>query len=244
MPLFDASTLPDDATAIAEANRGIEKLRERLVDEIEVPALPPFMLVHSMTQAFLQGQIRRALMFVEGGYEAYVAHRGLVAFACARAIYETVACVVDFCDTLTTKLAQGNFEDTAKFLHNRHFSARMERFVSNVEGFENKSVNILTLIDKLGKNLPGLKEDYEFLSERTHPNGLGSLHYFWDDDDNDVIKFSTIPKDQGGALQYLILAGRLMFLMDLRISRLEHDVQAFCRREDRRLRRLLSRFRQ
>jgi hypothetical protein len=44
MSLFDASALPEHSATIAQVNGGIEKLRERLVDEIEWPSLPPFLL--------------------------------------------------------------------------------------------------------------------------------------------------------------------------------------------------------
>jgi hypothetical protein len=173
-------------------------------------------------------------MFVEGGYEAYAAHRGLVTFTCARAIYETVACVFEFCDTLKDKLVENDFKKIAKFLAARQFAARMEKLslirvepAMGVE-FDNKAVNVLKCIDKLSKHLPNLRQDYEFLSERTHPNCLGALDYFWVSGEDDKIKFS-IPGDQRDALKSLIEAGRLMALMELRISETEREIDAYCR---------------
>jgi hypothetical protein len=107
------------------------------------------------------------------------------------------------------------------------------------DGFDNTALNILTCVKKLSENCPEVKEDYDFLSEKTHPNGLGALHYFWDNGDDDIIKFA-MPADRGGALAYLIKAGGLMGLMEHRISRLEPDLQAYCRREAEQWQRVLT----
>jgi hypothetical protein len=182
MSLFDASKLSSfeiPADLITIANKGVDNLRDRLVDEIDTSCLLPGYVIRWSIQMFFQGHVRRSLMFIEGGHDAFLSGRGLVAYACARAIYETFACVFDFCDKVTEHIQSRNFEKAAAFIHGRKFSARMKDFISKdileTETIDNTAVNILTQIDRLSKSFTELKEEYDFLSERTHPNGLGSL---------------------------------------------------------------------
>jgi hypothetical protein len=74
------------------------------------------------------------------------------------------------------------------------------------------AVNILTQIDRVSKHVPGFREEYDLLSERTHPNGLGALCHFWGLG-KDVIRFSD-GADQENAVNCLLRAvGRLLGLM-------------------------------
>ncbi|HMJ42414.1 MAG TPA: hypothetical protein VK522_09055 [Pseudolabrys sp.] len=226
MPLFEVSKISEMGASpeIASfANEGIDKLRARLVNEIAVSVLPN-RIVKSMVQVFFQGHIRRSLMLIEGGYEAYQSGRGLVVYICARAIYETVACVLDFCDKLTDHLVAGDFIKTCHFLYARTHAARMEGLTGDVDGFGNTAINILTQIDRLSKHLPNLREDYEFLSERAHPNALGALHFFSEDEstneDEGLYKFSN-GTEQKPSLSILISAGRMLGLMEHGMSVME-----------------------
>jgi hypothetical protein len=81
-----------------------------------ITSVIPDLLVRAQTRIFFQGHIRRCLMFIEGGNEAHLSGRDLVSITCARAIYETVACVFDFCEKLYDHLNEGNFEKTAQYL--------------------------------------------------------------------------------------------------------------------------------
>jgi hypothetical protein len=219
MPLFDAFKLSDvnvEPALISAANYGVDKLRSRLVDQIATSELP-WILIPSMVQVFFQGHTRRALMFVEGGYDAYLARRGLVVYACARAIYETFACVMDFCDKLTDHLTDGDFEKTAAFVAARQFAARMPEFVAKdvieKEVVDYTAVNVLTQIDRVSKHFPGFRKDYDYLSERTHPNALGALHHFWEGGDYNLIRFSN-DVDPGDVIRSLLQAGRFLGLME------------------------------
>jgi SEC-C motif len=229
MSLFDPSKLSSfdiPADVITTANIAIDKLRNRLVDQIDASCIFPGIIVRWSSQMFLQGQVRRSLMFIEGGYDAFLSGRGLVAFTCARAIYETFACVFDFCEKLTEHLQRRHFEKTVAFIHARSFSTRLKDFISKdiieTEIVDTTAVNILTQIDRLSKTFTSLKDDYEFLSERTHPNGLGSLHYFWESGD-DIVTFSN-NVDQDQVIRSLLTAARLLAIMEGRVKVLEDDL--------------------
>jgi hypothetical protein len=229
MALFDFSKLANvgyPPGVIAQANGAIDRLRSRVVDEIDHSCIIPYILLRSSVQMFFQGHIRRALMFIEGGHDAYWAGRGLVTYACARAIYETVACVIDFCDGLSDRLAKGDFEKTVVFVNERQFAARMKDFVDKrlveKEVSDNTAVNVLTQIDRVAKHIPRFREDYDHLSEKTHPNGLGALHYFWESGD-DVVKFSN-GVDQDHVIRSLIAAGCFLDLMEYRMKDMEAEL--------------------
>jgi hypothetical protein len=217
MALFEVSKFSDvdiPRALLVEANSGIDKLRARLVDTIDQSCPIPNVVVRSQVQAFFQGQIRRGLMF--NGYDACLAGRGLVAYTCARAIYETFACVMDFCDKLTDHIAEGDFEKTGAFIHARQFAARMKDFASKEvivkEIIDNTAINILTQIDRVSKHFPGFREDYDYLSEMTHPNGGGAMNYFWESGDG-IMKFSNAV-DQERVMRSLVKAGYLLARME------------------------------
>jgi hypothetical protein len=221
MPLFATSELPDiDAKFISTVNDGVEKLRSRLVNEIVTSILPPI-LVPSMVQVFFQGHTRRALMFIEGGYDAFLANRGLVAYACVRAVYETFACVMDFCDKLADHLVEGNFEKTSAFILSRQYAARIKEFVRKDvaidEITDNTAVNILTQIERVSKHFPTFREEYDLLSERTHPNGSGALLHFLESSDYrtpyQTHKFSS-GVHRKSVTRSLLEAGWLLAIMD------------------------------
>jgi hypothetical protein len=228
MPLFDVSTLSSEdmpVQLISTVNLGIDRLRARRVSKIET-GIMPHDLINSSTLAFLQAHARRALMFIEGGYDAYLAKRGLVAYSCARAICETFACVMDFCDKLTDHLAEGDFEKTACLVCARSFATRSKDYVSREvivnEVLDNTAVSILTQIDRVSRRLPDLelKEDYERLCEVVHPNGLGALSYFSIVED-DGTKFSDNGYEDQLVIRALVRAGYLLFLMDRAITLIE-----------------------
>lgn len=220
MPLFDASAFPDAKRQeeLIQANDGVDRLRDRLVDKIAQSAVPHVILKQTI-QLFFQGHVRRALQLIEGGYDAHLAGRGLIVCVCTRALYETVASVMDFCDKLTDQLAKNDFEGALLLVSNRLFATRDKELIHIDDGFDNTAVNILTQIDKLSKHLPGLRDDYDFLSEFAHPNAL-SHHHFWVSGE-DEISWSSRNTTQG---HHLISAGRLLLLMDTGMTVLEASI--------------------
>src|SRR5262245_30932988 len=104
--------------------------KRRLVDKIDHSCIIPNVFIRSEVQAFFQGQIRRSLMFIEGGHDAYLAGRGLVAYTCVRAIYETFACVMDFCGELANHIAEGDFDKTSAFVNARQYATKMRDCIS------------------------------------------------------------------------------------------------------------------
>jgi hypothetical protein len=231
MPLFDAKKLSNynvPPVLIERANEGVDRLRARLVNEI-ITSVIPDLLVRAQTRIFFQGHIRRCLMFIEGGNEAHLSGRDLVSITCARAIYETVACVFDFCEKLYDHLNEGNFEKTAQFLLVRLFAVRSKEFLDNADAdeFDFTATNVLTQIDRFSKQCLGVRADYDLLSERTHPNSLGAVLHFSEEeriDENRTITRFTNVTSPHNAIRGLVKAGYLLSLMDTGIDFMQKRV--------------------
>jgi hypothetical protein len=226
MPLFDATKLSnyDVSPALIElANEGVERLRARLVNEI-VSSVIPDLLVRAQTRIFCQSRIRRCLMFIEGGNEAHLSGRDLVSITCARAIYETVACVFDFCEKLYDHLNEGNFEKTAQFLLGRLLAVRSKEFLKDADDeFDLTATNVLTQIDRFSKKMqiPGVRGDYDLMCEIIHPNSLGAVLHFSEeeqiDEDRSITRFTNVTGSHN-AIGSLVMAGSLLLLMDAGID--------------------------
>jgi hypothetical protein len=232
MPLFDILRFPNiqiPSNLVKEANDGFDRLCASLVDKIYSNVLPD-LLFKSQTRVFFQAHTRRALMLIEGGYDACLSGRNLVAYACARGVYETVVCVADFCDKLQEHLTVGDFKKTVSFIHCRTFAGRSNDFIESNDGFDYKATNVLTQMQRFSKQLPGVLDDYEFLSELTHPNGLGAVLYFSEEEDIDdscqVTSFSNNfrPYD---AIRSLVNAGCLLSIMDSQIRSTERRLATY-----------------
>jgi hypothetical protein len=160
-------------------------------------------------------------MFIEGGNEAYLSGRDLVSIICARAIFETVACVFDFCERLYDHLNGNDFEKTAQFVLERLLAVRSKEFLEDPDEFDFTATNVLTQIDRFSKQLPGIRARYDLLSEITHPNSLGAVLYFSEEEQIDeyrsITRFTNVTSPHN-AIGSLVRAGSLLSLMDTGIG--------------------------
>ena len=60
---------------------------------------------------FFQAHLRRALAFLEGGKHALDAGHGLVAVTAVRCLFESAACIHDFCNRIIRLIDDGNIPD-------------------------------------------------------------------------------------------------------------------------------------
>jgi len=232
MTLFDASKLASDSISAEQidlANDGVEKLRGRLVAEIHTHIIPDW-FVRSQSKVFFQGHVRRALTLIEGGYDEYLSDRSLISFMCVRGIYETVACVFDFCDNLLLLLEEGDFEKTGKFIHTRLFSTRHKDLLDeDDDDFDYTATNILKQIDRFSKHVANSREEYDYFSELLHPNSLGAHLHFSDEEEIDehqaLVKFSK-QRETHDVERWLVKAGCLLSLMNIAIGVTEERLSA------------------
>jgi hypothetical protein len=166
-----------DADEIREFNAALGRLRTRRLTEISVsgPLLESKLAWKIAT--YQQPVLYRVVMLATGCAENWNARNLLCAYLAARAIIETVAVFWMFEVDLRALIEKEDVGGIDALITNRTFSTRD---VELVEAYPNtKAINILTLIDKLEKQgLPGVRQHYDFLSERCHPNSFGQQHFF------------------------------------------------------------------
>jgi hypothetical protein len=217
--LFDASKLADNRISSEQTdqvNDAVEKLRARLVDEIHTHVIPDWFVL-SQTMIFFQGHIRRVLTLIEAAYDEYQRRRAIVSLMCVRGVYETVACVVDFCEDLHSLLDEGDFEKTAYFIDTRMLATRLKDLSKSEDDVDYTATNILKQIDRLSKRVADAREEYDYFSEVLHPNSLGAVLHFSEEyqlnEYESSVKFSDSAKTHKAAF-WLVKAGFLLQLMD------------------------------
>jgi hypothetical protein len=151
--------------------------------------------LYGMARCYFQAHLRRALMFLDGGAQAMNAGYGLVTLACARSLYESVACIHDFSKRLCEMMDKDNVVEAVRFVHQRTYATRFEAKAMNNEEYDYTAVNILNQIDALQKLIPGVRRDYDQLSEAVHPNAQGAHAYFEISREDGIARFSNAQRN-------------------------------------------------
>jgi hypothetical protein len=120
----------------------------------------------------------------------------LPAILSARACLETVALFCAFKNEFESKIKHNQYDEVHRIIDKYIRITLDQEYLSGFESEEDKmfykSTNILTLIkNKLGKIVPEAVTDYEYLSNKVHPNfegvfGLYAFHY-----ENHFIEFDS-----------------------------------------------------
>jgi hypothetical protein len=174
---LDENVDQSDADEIREFNATLGRLRARRLTEISVsgPLLKSKLAWKIAT--YQQPVLYRVVMLASGCAANWNAQNLLCAYLAARAIIETVAVFWMFEVDLQELIGKGDVGGIDALITNRTFSTRDVKLVEAYPDM--KATNILTLIDKLEMQiLPGVRQHYDFLSERCHPNSFGQEHFF------------------------------------------------------------------
>jgi hypothetical protein len=99
--MFDKTQIPPD-TAMFEhidaISQSINRVRSALKDNVEMDPLNDVSMIRGQAEIFFQSHLRRALAFLDGGKHALDAGYGLLALTAIRCLYESAACIHDFCN--------------------------------------------------------------------------------------------------------------------------------------------------
>jgi hypothetical protein len=212
-PMFDKTQIPPD-TAMFEhidaINQSINRVRSALKDNVEMDPLDDVSMVRGQAEIFFQSHLRRALAFLDGGKHALDAGYGLLALTAIRCLYESAACIHDFCNHVIKLVDAGNVPDAVRLAHQRSLAQRFEVKAENTDDYDYTAVNILKQIDALNKVVPQARRDYDQLSEFVHPNAHGSVLYFIQTGPDDIVNFSA-PVDERTPILGLFLGGASLF---------------------------------
>jgi hypothetical protein len=231
--LFNSADVPADAGSpaeVGEANAIVEKLRERLVDRVEFPEPVSLFRVSNEARVYSLCHLRRCLQLIDAAHDLVYAGRGLAALMMVRGLYETVANYVAVSKQLVDLIeATAPLKEIHDFIHNRIHDARSKRLIKIVGTDAVKPTNILTQVQKMNRLRGTFEEEYEALSESTHPNAFGATLYFFEpeafrhfiDGSGDVHVFAARGYDPNEDLKWVLVGAHILTYFADAMDRLE-----------------------
>ena len=125
----------------------------------------------------MQSILYRLVALASGCALNWNAGNQLCSMLAARSLIETVASLHSFEKELRPALESEDLAKLNELTLHHSFATKEKRMLDEHIGFE--ATNVLTLVDKLERQfeIDGLRDGYDRLSERCHPNAAG--HYFF-----------------------------------------------------------------
>lgn len=160
----------------SEINGQLEELKALKVNEIRVEGHLAKSKLAWKIATLSQACLRRLVELAEA--TAFTWNQGyyISALTLARSVIETGAILCDIDENVKKHLDKEDLKGLDDFVMNRTFSTKLEDWLN--KGKVYKATNILTIIQKKDRQLPGLLDVYNGLSEYAHPNHVGlSQHY-------------------------------------------------------------------
>jgi hypothetical protein len=211
---------------IDQLNALLARLEARKVDRIIVPEPESDFRASNIIRVYCQAHLRRCLVLFESAYGLFFTENGLVSLICVRAIYETVANFLHFEKQLQDKLAEGDLQAIFEYAKTKTHATRVEPLIEE-HGEHLKAISILTQIDKMVALRATIREEYDFLSDHTHPNSFGSVLFFAElPRDKDIATFRDGGPDPGADLQWILVGCDLLQHFEHALDRIEAALPA------------------
>lgn len=182
MTLFakdDFSTEVCKPGKLDELNTIFEELQARQLNRIEIHDSNSSVRLSMMMIALSQSYIRRFIELAEASAALCQQGHWLSAITISRSLLETIAAYNAITIKLEGLVAEGNTAEIEKFTSTAAFATRLAPLIDFTGEPAVKAPNILSQIDKL-KKIDGtpVRNDYDYLSEHTHPNSMGTFLFF------------------------------------------------------------------
>jgi hypothetical protein len=162
------------------------------------------------------------LQLMEGAFAAFFDGRGVVALMCARGLYEGLATITDFEKELMPLIGADNLQSIFQFAKNKAHATKLPNLIAMTNDQGVTAKNILTMIDKLKTIRANIPEEYAFLSEIAHPNGIGTVGFFATmNNPEDVAYFSDSGPNVHADLQWIFVASYLLSNFEQVMNRIE-----------------------
>jgi hypothetical protein len=204
-------------------NALIERLQSLRVSQIVLPEPPIGLRVPNLVRSYLQAHLRRCMTFVEAGVAEIDAGRALAAELCSRALYENIATICHFSDTLKPLFETSDYAGIERVVTTAAFTTRIPSFLK-AHGKDAKAPQILDHVDQMGARYPQYREAYDHLSDIVHPNGLGAVVYFGKISDG-LISFADGGNEPDRARASLIIAALLLAHVELVYFEIEANLK-------------------
>lgn len=155
-------------SSLQEARRVVDGIAGSLPDKIQAAALTLKSKIPFKALSVRETLLHRTHALASAAVELFEGNRVIPAVVLTRAVSESTAVMFTL------------HERTARFLQDHKVNEFDDFLMCNLVGARNNSetptaVNILTLIDRVEKTIPGFRSSYEGLSECAHPNWAGTL---------------------------------------------------------------------
>jgi hypothetical protein len=163
---------PRDESSWMEEARAQQKLiSENMPEGVDPRALTWVSKTPYVAMCFREAQFCRAEEFARAACDMFERNDVVVGIANTRAMIESVVAIWFLNEKMKRQITHGLEFD----IH--------EQMVQLLMGFKNEAtfpaaINILTVIDKFNKEVPGFRAQYDRLSEFAHPNYSGALGAF------------------------------------------------------------------
>jgi hypothetical protein len=169
---------------------------------------------------YQQPVLYRVVMLASGCAANWNGRNLLCAYLAVRALVETVAVFCAFEVDLQKLIEKEDLGGIDALITNRTFATRDAELVQSHP--ETKAVNILTFIDKLEKEgLSGVRQHYDSLSERCHPNSFGQHHFFGVRDRTTNVEHYSDLTDLERHFDFIFAGAMLIQFIEHRMDRLD-----------------------
>ena len=167
MAAIDVSTM-SDTERLTLAKQLASSIRGSLPKELYAGSFTLKSKIPYKASSFREVLIHRLSDLADVAIELYETNRLIPAFIVTRSIVETTA--------VTYWLYQKSYEFIEKHNDEAFNEFLMKGMLGSKDGTTNyESYNVLTAIDRLDKEFPGLRDMYNSLCEFTHPNWSGVM---------------------------------------------------------------------
>jgi hypothetical protein len=215
---------------IDKLNALYDRLEARKVAKIAVPEAPSGFRASNLVRVYCQSHLRRCLVLARSAYGLFFLENGLVSLICVRGIYETVAVFSAFEQQFLQLTKTGTIQQIHDFAQNKAYATRSKKMIAR-HGPQVTATNIQTDIKKLEPVRAKVEEEYDFLSEHTHPAGFGTILYFAEKlKDEDVYVFNDGGPDPEADLQWILIGIKLLEEFEKAYDRVEGALPALTAR--------------
>jgi hypothetical protein len=224
MPLIDPALIPARVLSrkrVDELNALYDRLEARRVDKIIVPESPSGFRPSNLVRVYSQSHLRRCLVLARSAYGLFFIENGLVSLMAVRAIYETVAVFCAFERQFLRLVKTGTTKEIFEFAQNKAHATRSKKMIDK-HGAQVTATNIQTDVAKLKPFRSKVEEEYDFLSDHTHPAGFGTILYFAEKEKaEDAYVFSDGGPDPAADLQWIMVSIKLLEGFEKALDRVE-----------------------
>jgi hypothetical protein len=230
MALIDYEIVPPHVANRAQVERlnaVHARLTARMVGQIKIPEPGSGFRASNLIRVYLQAHMRRMLQLVEAAFVEFFDGRGVAAIMCARGLYEGLATVTDFERELMPLIQGGDVQKIFDFTKEKAHATKLQHLADKVGNPNVLAKNVLTMVGKLKVIRENVPDEYNFLSEIAHPNGIGTVGFFANmHNAEDVAYFSGSGPDVHADLQWIIVAAYFLSHFEAVMDRIEAELPA------------------